>query len=371
MLMTWSWQLLLSLITIATAVIAAGFGILGLTTKYKEEDGRLTRYGRIAVCGVVVSAFFAISSQAIKDRMAYEQSEKAKEDAEAARKNAVAEQARQQKEYKDQIDELVKANKSLLALQGDMTTALETGTTNIQRSESILQSTIALREQQRRSSHRMLRSIWDSANRVSGGEVVLMLGLNCKPGTNVWSLRNLFNGALASVRVADGRLASAAGDVATGLVFHALPQDFELVASHNETTVHKKQDSGGGRVEQTIQFGPFFGYGELGNYALIERWGGAAAQFRVEKRDLSMEELRDAFGALGTEEPVASSNDGFLYPIPCTVQFHLSVNGLMLAAPIGTLVYRKAAPGDRYGSLIALSYLALTKTALIPRFVTR
>lgn len=59
-------ELLLALLQVLGVILAGGFGLLGLLTKYRDEAGRITRWGRVALVGVVVSTLVAVSAQALE-----------------------------------------------------------------------------------------------------------------------------------------------------------------------------------------------------------------------------------------------------------------------------------------------------------------
>jgi len=50
------------LLKIFTAIAAAGFGILGVGTRTRDADGKLTKNGKTALCGIIVTAILATSA---------------------------------------------------------------------------------------------------------------------------------------------------------------------------------------------------------------------------------------------------------------------------------------------------------------------
>jgi hypothetical protein len=61
-------QTWVDVITKASLLAAAGFGLLGLLTDYKK-DGRITRWGKVAAGGIVLSAVLSILSGSLKNNV--------------------------------------------------------------------------------------------------------------------------------------------------------------------------------------------------------------------------------------------------------------------------------------------------------------
>lgn len=372
------WQVLLSLFTIAAALLAAGFGILGLTTKYKHEDGRLTRYGKFAISGFICSAFLSVSSQVIKDRIASEQAEKARRAADETRQ-------REQDRYQTQIRQLIDANNKLQKLLGEtqglqtsMASSLAASKAIGASSNSILSSTVALQRQQRQTADRMLFSLWQTANRVSGASIRLSVRLGCQTAAGVGELRTLLDGASVSLSVTGAnqfdRLAPHALRSIDPVIpqFVAWPTAIQLRATSPETTVHAKTGASGGYVVETIEFGPFFTETPLGGYESLELWRNAIVEMSMEKPDVARGRLKWVFKEIGNAEPVPGGPaEARTSAINCSVGFYLSVNGLLLAAPGGSLVYFQAGPDDGHGVLVAHSILSRTSGTAIPVFPGR
>src|SRR5262249_10210427 len=58
-------EVILILLKFLGIVSSAAFGIIGLLHNFKDENGLVTRWGRISLIGIVVSALIAGSTEAI------------------------------------------------------------------------------------------------------------------------------------------------------------------------------------------------------------------------------------------------------------------------------------------------------------------
>lgn len=67
-----------------TSMLATGlFGALGLLTKYKDETGRITKWGKIALTGIIISSAISLTLYTLETSTAKAKAEKAREQAEA------------------------------------------------------------------------------------------------------------------------------------------------------------------------------------------------------------------------------------------------------------------------------------------------
>lgn len=174
------------IITTVSLLSAAGFGLLALLTDYKK-DGSITRWGRIAAAGIVGSAILSIMSGVFNDRI----------DAGATAKTAVkaaVQQTREASRFNAQIARL-------LSLQQGMTTANRhneqiiaamRNANAVQRalgqaqavllaqSQSSLLLTAKVDSEQRASSQRVMKGLWDEANRIEAARVELIVSVDCE-----------------------------------------------------------------------------------------------------------------------------------------------------------------------------------------------
>lgn len=74
---------LLNLISIASIIAAAYFGVVGISKKTKDDNGNLNKWGRVALFGVLISNGFSLSKEGIKqyqDSISKEKQRKAQEE---------------------------------------------------------------------------------------------------------------------------------------------------------------------------------------------------------------------------------------------------------------------------------------------------
>ena len=65
------------LLKLFSGLAAAAFGILGIGTKTREDNGRLTRNGKIALTGIIVAGFLAIGTSVYEFTTGQKQAEEA------------------------------------------------------------------------------------------------------------------------------------------------------------------------------------------------------------------------------------------------------------------------------------------------------
>jgi hypothetical protein len=63
---------LLTILKFVSIALSGTFGILGLLTKYRDENEKITRWGRIALIGILVTTFVAAVSQGLEARRSQE-----------------------------------------------------------------------------------------------------------------------------------------------------------------------------------------------------------------------------------------------------------------------------------------------------------
>jgi len=76
-------DLALSIIKVFSIVASALFGALGLLTEYKDSAGKVTKWGRIALGGVLLSALVAFVTQALEGSQATKAAKRARAEADA------------------------------------------------------------------------------------------------------------------------------------------------------------------------------------------------------------------------------------------------------------------------------------------------
>ena len=190
-------ELLVTLIGYASIVSAAMFGLLGLFTEYKK-DGRITVWGRLAAGGIALSALFAMTSAVLQQQLNAEQQQ-------TARDEAAADLKRQEKQFNTQLGKLADLNRQLggvnranSLLLGRMESSLNSQRQLLGNARRNLLLTTALGAQQRQSTIRVLKSLWDDANRITGERLELLVNTTCSPDRPAL---NLFNGGIAFVEL--------------------------------------------------------------------------------------------------------------------------------------------------------------------------
>jgi hypothetical protein len=76
-------DLLYSILKITSLIATAVFGALGLLTQYKDDQGKITRWGRTAIAGILLSSGFSLGLYILETSKAKAAAEKAKSEAEA------------------------------------------------------------------------------------------------------------------------------------------------------------------------------------------------------------------------------------------------------------------------------------------------
>ena len=189
---------------------AAGFGLLALLTDYKK-DGKITFWGKVAVIGIALSTVLSIASGTVQDRLQAAADTKAREDRDI-----------QTDRFTRQIAELRNLNRGMVEINRRSTDLLlqlgrsvraqdrmlSTQTTLLSNARRSMLLTAGLTAQERENTDRVLRSLWDEANRISGGRLELLVTSTCNlEGERTMPL--LFANAFATVTLLDEEQAAA------------------------------------------------------------------------------------------------------------------------------------------------------------------
>ena len=73
-------DLLYSLLKVTSMIATGAFGALGLLTKYRDEKGKITAWGRVAFCGILISSSISLGLFALETSRAKDAAVKAKDD---------------------------------------------------------------------------------------------------------------------------------------------------------------------------------------------------------------------------------------------------------------------------------------------------
>lgn len=123
----------ISFFKVVSVLVAGSFGVLGLLTKYKDEKGKITKWGKVALTVILFSSSLSLGLHILETSNARKGAERARADAEALSTNLkeilnkAQETANQQKAN---LDETAK-------LRDRLEVSLETQTQNLERTEEV------------------------------------------------------------------------------------------------------------------------------------------------------------------------------------------------------------------------------------------
>jgi hypothetical protein len=201
---------LVDALQVASILSAAAFAALALFTNHKQ-DGRITRYGRFAVLGIVLSALFSLGMQWSKDEIDRRKAADARI-AEAGRERAAAKAAADELDrYRRQMNGL----SSLLGLQqvaldgtrrlvGRMQVSLRQQEAIQAQARGTLLAVEATRSQEKANTIRVLKRMWDEANRIPGSRVEVMASTHGDLSSGA-DTPFLLDGAMATLMLLDDR----------------------------------------------------------------------------------------------------------------------------------------------------------------------
>lgn len=175
-------ELLIDLIGYASIVSAAIFGLIGLFTEYKK-DGKITLWGRLAAGGIGVSAVFAMTSAVLQKQLNTEQQQ-------TARESAANQQAQQRRQFNAQLGQLTGLNHKMSGVNKANGLLLGRMEKSLEGQQRSLLLTTALGRKQDVHTARMLRTMWNDANRITSSSLFLMTNYECpvRPGAELPSL---------------------------------------------------------------------------------------------------------------------------------------------------------------------------------------
>ncbi len=158
--------------TAVSALSAAFFGMLALFTDFKK-DGRITRYGRMAVIGIALSATISIGLTLLKSRIDLRKSADAENKARAQRADEAT-------RFKAQEDAL----KSLAGQMGTALTQLRSQNVLqknlVAKTQDLFRTTQALSAKQDSSTLQVLRRMWQDTNLVTPQALAAVVQISCE-----------------------------------------------------------------------------------------------------------------------------------------------------------------------------------------------
>ena len=307
-------------LTVLSVLSAAGFGLLGLFTDYKKR-GKVTSWGRLAAAGIGLSASLSILLNIAQGKVEARNREvarsattkqeatyKARYDSQLASLNTLADNMRQSLD--DQADQQI-AEKRI-----------------INSANTTLIKTDALSRQEQGNSTRMLRSLWNNANHVSGDSIMAAVSFLCESGPVPHILSE---------------------DAIAGLVFKtpkkgggSIETSFMLPLSRSVRPENMAAPSG----YQSYLFSG--GIGELGRYDQLENWRGAAASLVVRSvgRDAAITSSQVFSGGTEPGRELFMEYTGPLSTLPCVPQLFLIVGGRDLVDVEGAAYQTMAAQAN-------------------------
>lgn len=179
-------DLWVKILTVASVLSAAGFGMLGLFTDYKRE-GKITAFGRLAVGGIALSAALSILLGVLRDKIDAVA-------AAAAAARAEHERKVEQKRFAEQTNRLMGLADQMALSLGQQKQQLDRQQAQhvlqqalVARSASLMRLTSTLRDEQGADTLRMLRRMWSDANWVSPDRISVTVMFLCQvaPGRNL------------------------------------------------------------------------------------------------------------------------------------------------------------------------------------------
>jgi hypothetical protein len=374
----------LDVISKASLLFAAGFGLLGLLTDYKK-DGKITRWGKIAAAGIVASAVLSIAAGFFRDRMEAEAATAAK-----AQRNLEASR------FDVQLGQLKNLNRTMSLVNRRNTTLLASAQGSLLAQERLLTSqgallssarrsmllTAGLTAQERENTGRVLRGLWDEENRVRGDTIKLDVTYDCgaRDGTQFPLL--LASGARAEVGLVPLTEARAAGiPFKTFDDRRILPGAIVLTSVDQRVIVHPKGMLGAMRRQnQVSRFSAFYGP-DLERLAQPEQWSDLAVEVVVTAlQPRLVDEMRGIVGlmtiggkgALQESYDVSSRVADPAYQVgileACTAHMALLVNERTLANSKGRVVQVRENASDRRGLVVVKFFITGVKGEALPRY---
>jgi hypothetical protein len=171
---------LVNALTIVSVLAAAAFGLMGFFTSNKDTKGRLTWAGRIAVCGVLLTALLSIASRTVEGKIAAATSAQAHQ-VEVCRQTAAAAQ------FQEQIGRLETLNSGLVEVSGKsakirerLEGSIETQQRQLASAKQISNDLAATGRASQANADALLRSVWESREQVSARDLRVRIDLECR-----------------------------------------------------------------------------------------------------------------------------------------------------------------------------------------------
>jgi hypothetical protein len=348
--MTWL-EAFITFLQVAAILSGAAFAALALFTDYKK-DGKVTRYGRLSVVGIALSALCSLGTQ-------WGQSKLTARRGEEAASAALAQRQQEAQRFNQQMHRLGGLATNLNQLNGASVKLNQRAEESLRQLAAVQarvgQSLFATRQigaQNQRNTAQVLRTMWDDANRINASSLAVTVNYSCGPVTGDFP-RLMDDGATMVVRVARLTDRQRAGLSPTG--FHtSLLLDSGGAATFRSAeqriTVSRAPTVDGAQVDQVARFTAFQSP-NLGQFSDPANWRGAVVEaiiFTYQPNLLAAAAAATPDLELGGRADVAnhydltnvrSDDDYSLSMLDCPVQMTLVVNGRFVATAEGRIVH--------------------------------
>lgn len=171
---------LVNALTVVSILATAAFGLMGYFTSNKDTEGKLTWAGRIAVCGVLLTALLSIASRTVEGKIAAATSAQ-NHQVEVCRQNAAAAQ------FQEQIGRLETLNRGLVEVSGRsakirerLEGSIETQQQQLASAEQISNDLAATGRASQANAAALLKSVWESREQVSARDLRVRIDVECR-----------------------------------------------------------------------------------------------------------------------------------------------------------------------------------------------
>jgi len=334
---------------IGSILATAGFAAFGLLTKFKDESGKLTKAGRIALAGIGLSALLSLGTQSVK-------AENDRRSAAVADEKHQAELNTQLALFKGQSAALQDLNNKQLRALGEAQAIQD----RVKRSLAALQLVqqdvgksinaigVVGRKQDSHTA-RVLHTMWEDANRIEAGRIELIMRTQCEVPLAKEMPRILPGGAFAIIGLVNKSalhwLSVPANSFSRDLLLHSnLPLVEKTVTFTSEDPridVFRTESTNTALVTQVMHFGPFEAdVLDIGKFTKPDEWRNAAVEILISGRQPGLasavqqatgqpmwDKARLSRGPLLIPEDIRSNDHYKLAGLPCTTFLTLILNG--------------------------------------------
>ena len=366
---------------IGSILATAGFAAFGLVSKFKDDAGKLTKAGRIALVGIGLSALLSLGTQTAKaeaDRQSAARADKAHR----ADLDAELERYRTQSKALGELDSKQRrALQETQRIQGQAKQTLDALRIVQDRVDQSVRAVGLVGQKQDLHTARMLRTMWNDANRIDGNSIELLMQNYCLASGSEEIPRILPAGATALIRVAPKdslKLSAVPPDsFRTDLL---LPDDAVTFSSRDqrvEVSTFRTVDTT--EFKQFTRFGPFQ-IDRIGPFSAPDTWRNAVVEILItgEQPGLAKAVEQAAQGLIQDENAlrhryhisheILSNDDYSMAGLPCSTTLYLMVNGRQLAVLEVNVVQVWEHDEDVRGLVVVKSHVSPVDSGALPQF---